>query len=69
MKITNFLKSNKGASLSIGGLFGILLFVLVLVALIDPITAAIAGVHTRNVSEGGKALLGITVLVFLAGAL
>lgn len=71
MQILNSLKgmSNKGANLSIGSLFGILLFVLVLVALIDPITTGIAGVNDSNVSSGGKALLGIMDLVFIAGGI
>lgn len=48
-------------------LIGILIFILVAVNLIDPISTAVAGVCTTSLGTGGTALLGLVNIVFMAG--
>lgn len=54
-------------SLNPGVLIGILIFILVAVNLIDPISTAVSGVNTTLLGTGGTALLGLINIVFMAG--
>lgn len=57
----------KKGNLNPAMLIGILIFVLVAVNLVDPISTAVAGVNTTTLGTGGTALLGLVNIVFMAG--
>lgn len=57
----------KKGSLNPAMLIGILIFVLVAVNLVDPISSGVAGVNTTQLGTGGTALLNLINIVFMAG--